>query len=397
VCPEPPTGSEPVEGRYDSIDLRVVDIAALLDQWYPPALAEEWDVVGLTVGDPDDQVTGIHLAVEPTAAVLDEAVAAGADLLITHHPLLLRGVDRVRFDLPKGRLIEGFVRQRVGLFVAHTNADAAVGGVVDCLADALGLSGCRPLAPAPAEPTDKLITYVPESHTEAVIDALAAAGAGRIGAYERCAFAGTGTGTFRPLAGASPYLGTVGAVERVVEARIEMVLARRFRSAVLSALLAAHPYDVPAWDLYELAEQPSAELGLGRVGELARPISLRAFARRVSATLPATPTGIRVGGDLDRPVRTVAVLAGAGDSLLDAARTSGADAYVTSDLRHHPASEALAWSDAPALIDIPHWAAEWLWLPVLERRLAAALAGRGTSVPTLVSALVTDPWVLHLT
>jgi dinuclear metal center YbgI/SA1388 family protein len=376
--------------------LEVADVAAVLEEWYPPALAENWDVVGLTVGAPDDAVTGIHLAVEPTTGVLDEAVEAGADLLITHHPLLLRGVDRVRYDSPKGRLIEGFVRQRVALFVAHTNADAGVGGVVDCLADALGLSGCRPLAPAPAEPTDKLITFVPHSHAEGVIDALAAAGAGRIGTYERCAFSGTGTGTFRPLAGADPYVGEVGVVEQVAESRIEMVLPRRLRRPVVQALLAAHPYEVPAWDLYERADQSSAELGLGRVGDLARAITLRRFAQRVSAALPATPAGIRVGGDLDRPVRTVAVLAGAGDSLLDAARHSGADVYVTSDLRHHPASEALAWADAPALIDIPHWAAEWLWLPLLERRLTAALAGRGTPVPVQVSGLVTDPWTLHI-
>ena len=131
----------------------------------------------------------------------------------------------------------------------------------------------------------------------------------------------------------------------------------------------------------ELAEQPS-ELGLGRVGALARPISLRDFAGRVARALPATPAGIRVGGDLDRPVQRIAVLAGAGDSLLDAARASGADVYVTSDLRHHPASEALAWPGAPALIDIPHWAAEWLWLPALQRRLSAAVIAPRSRVPS---------------
>src|SRR5699024_7281228 len=117
----------------------------------------------------------------------DEAAAAGADLLITHHPLLLRGIDRVRFDSPKGSLIEAMIRERIGLFVAHTNADSGAGGVVDCLADALGLNGCEPLAPAAGEPMDKLVTNVPESHVDAVVDALAEAGAGRIGSYERCA------------------------------------------------------------------------------------------------------------------------------------------------------------------------------------------------------------------
>jgi dinuclear metal center YbgI/SA1388 family protein len=282
-------------------ELLVADIAALLEEWYPPSLAEDWDVVGLTLGAPDATVTRIQLAVEPTLAVLDEAARAGADLLITHHPLLLRGVDRVRFDSPKGALIEAMIRARMALLVAHTNADSGVGGVVDCLADALGLSGCEPLAPA--------------------------------------------------------------AVDVVVDAP---------------------------------AEQRGSELGLGRVGSVARPVSLRDFAGRVARALPATAAGIRVGGDLDRPVRRVAVLAGAGDSLLDAARASGADVYVTSDLRHHPASEALAWPGAPALIDIPHWAAEWLWLPALQRRLSAAVIARGADVSVEVSALVTDPWALHL-
>jgi dinuclear metal center YbgI/SA1388 family protein len=377
-------------------ELLVGDVATLIESWYPPSLAEDWDVVGLTVGAPDTPVTRIQLAVEPTVGVIEEAAGAGADLLITHHPLLLRGIDRVRFDSPKGALIEAMIRERIALFVAHTNADSGVGGVVDCLADAVGLSGCEPLAPAPAEPMDKLVTYVPESHVDRVVDALAEAGAGRIGSYERCAFGAPGTGTFRPLSGAAPYIGRIGEVEHVPEVRIEMVLARRLRRAAVVALLGTHPYDVPAWDLYELAEQPSDELGLGRVGALARPMALRDFAGRVARALPATPAGIRVGGDLDRPVQRIAVLAGAGDSLLDAARGSGADVYVTSDLRHHPAGEALSWPGAPALIDIPHWAAEWLWLPALERRLTAACAQRGTPVPIAVSGLVTDPWTLHL-
>ena len=377
-------------------ELVVGDIAALLDGWYPPSLAENWDVVGLTVGAPDRPVTRIQLAVEPTLAVVDEAARAGADLLITHHPLLLRGIDRVRLDSPKGALIEAMIRGRIALFVAHTNADSGVGGVADCLADALGLSGCIPLAPASGPPMDKLVCFVPESHVEAVVDALADAGAGRMGSYERCAFAGPGIGTFRALPGAEPYVGETGATQRVDEVRIELVVERSLRRAAISALLAVHPYEVPAWDLYELADRPSDELGLGRVGALARPMSLHDFAGRVGRALPATAAGIRVGGDPDRAVRRVAVLAGAGDSLLDAARASGVDAYVTSDLRHHAAGDALAWPDAPALIDVPHWAAEWLWLPALQQRLTAALTARGAEVPVQVSGLVTDPWSLHL-
>jgi putative NIF3 family GTP cyclohydrolase 1 type 2 len=135
---------------------------------------------------------------------------------------------------------------------------------------------------------------------------------------------------------------------------------------------------------------------LGRVGELSRPTSLRTFAERLAAAIPTTAGGIRMAGDPDRSVRTVAVLPGAGDSLLDAARRSAADVYLTSDLRHHPAGDALAWTGAPALIDVPHWAAEWVWLPMLRRRLREALELRGAAVPIGISELVTDPWTAHL-
>ena len=219
--------------------------------------------MGLTVGEPSSPVTAIQLAVEPTAAVIAEAADRGADLLITHHPLLLRGIDRVRFDTPKGALIEALVRQRVALFVAHTNADSGLGGVGDCLADALGLSGTRPLEAAMSEPVDKLVTYVPESHADAVIDALAEAGAGRIGTYERCAFAAPGSGSFRPMTGADPYVGEVGQVERVPELRIEMVVPQRLRRAAVTALLTAHPYEVAGLGLVRTCPAARRRAGAG--------------------------------------------------------------------------------------------------------------------------------------
>jgi dinuclear metal center YbgI/SA1388 family protein len=376
--------------------LRVADVAAVLDRWYPPGLAESGDVVGLSVGSRDAAVNRILLAVEPIAAVVTEAARDGADLLVTHHPLLLHGISRVDTGAPKGAVIESLLGHRIALYVAHTNADVAAGGVADGLAATLGLRERTPLRPRPSDRMDKVVTFVPVGQAAAVIDALAAAGAGRIGYYERCAYTAPGTGTFRPLPGARPYLGVEGRVEEVEETRIEMVLPRGRRGEVVAALRASHPYEEPAFDLIELATSPSPEVGLGRVGLLAAPLRLAEFAEQVAGALPATPGGIRVAGDPDRPVQRVAVQAGAGGDLLEAARAAGVDAYVTSDLRHHPASEALAWPQAPALIDVPHWAAEWTWLPVLERRLADELASLGHSIPVGVSQLVTDPWTSHL-
>ncbi|MGI5121305.1 Nif3-like dinuclear metal center hexameric protein [Marinactinospora thermotolerans] len=264
------------------------DVIAAFESIYDPAWAASWDAVGLVCGDPAQEVSRIMFAVDPVAAVVEEAVAWNADLLITHHPLLLRGVHGVPATTPKGRLVHRLISSGTALYTAHTNADVADPGVSDALAAAVGL--CGPLRPLDPDPTD-----------------------------------------------------------------------------------------------------PAGRRGIGRVGELARPVPLRLFARQAAAGLPATATGVRVCGDLDRPVRTVAVSGGAGDSLLGAARAAGADVFLTSDLRHHPASE-FAEEGGVALVEVAHWAGEWPWLADGAARLTRALGGEATNVETRVSALVTDAW-----
>lgn len=369
----------------------VADVTGWLAAAYPPRLAESWDRVGLTVGDPSAPAERVLFAVDPTDEVVDEASAVGATLLVTHHPLLLRGVHSVREDEPKGRVVTALVRAGIALWTAHTNADAAADGVSDALADELGLRDTVPLQAAPVDPLDKVVTFVPPSHADAVLQALAGAGAGAIGRYEACSFTTPGTGAFRPLPGADPYIGTTGALTRTPELRVEMVLPRHRRQAVVRALLTAHPYETPAYDVLELADVASAR-GLGRLGTLGEPTTASGVARRLAERLPRTAGGVRLGGDPDRPVRRVAVMGGAGDSFLDVARGTDADVYVTSDLRHHPASEFLAWAGAPALVDVSHWAAEWTWLPRAEKVVLKAAEDAGLPVTTRVSDVVTDPW-----
>lgn len=364
-------------------------LQSLLEAHYPARSAESWDRVGLVTGDPDDPVRGILLTVDVTDAVIDQAIDLDANLIIAHHPLLLRGVHALDPRHPKGRMVTKLIKSGTGLITAHTNADIPAGGVSDSIAKALGLAGTRPLRRVPVHPADQLVTYVPHDHTQAVIDALAEAGAGAVGSYERAAFTVTGTGTFTPGSGAHPTIGQPGRREQVTEDLVEMIMDRRVRDRVVSALLAAHPYEVPAYRLVEVAVPPDLgpTAGMGRIGQI-EPTPLADFADRVAAVLPATATGIRIAGEPDRMIRTVALQGGAGDDLLDVARAAGADVYVTSDLRHHPASEATAWDDAPALIDVPHSAAEWLWLPRLADELTPTLDG----IPVTVSQIVTDPW-----
>ena len=364
----------------------------LLHGWYPPSTADSWDAVGLVAGDPEQEVTKVLFAVDPVLPVAQEAAEWGAQLLVVHHPLFLKGVHGVARTTPKGRTLGVLQDAGCALLTAHTNADQAVGGVSEALAAALGLTELEPITARSNERLDKLTTYVPVADADRVRQALGDAGAGVIGAYDHASFSTPGEGRFRPLAGANPTIGEVGRLEVVDEVRVECVLARAARPQVIAALLAAHPYDEPAYDVVELADPGVAETGSGRIGNLTQ-TTLSAFAQRVAEALPATSHGVRVAGDPDRVVRRVAVCGGAGDFLLDEVLRCGADVYVTSDLRHHPASEFIE-KGGPALVDVAHWAAEWTWLPVVAAKVSDAL---GDTVEARVSTLCTDPWNVRLT
>lgn len=292
--PTEPAGSAPAT---------LARVVRTLDELYPPSTAEDWDAVGLVAGDPGARVRKVLLAVDPVEEVADEALAWGADLLVTHHPLFLRPVHSVAATTFKGSLVHRLIRGGCALYVAHTNADAAERGVADALADALDLLHRVPLVP-----------HAPSS-----------------------------------------------------------------------------PHEPP-------------RTGTGRVGRLAEPTTLRGFAQRVAEVLPPTVQGVRVAGDLDARVESVAVVGGSGDSLFDAVRASAADVYLTSDLRHHPVSELRerarleGGGDAgtPYLVDVPHYASEWPWLRYAAEDLERELARSGAAVETRVSTLVTDPWTARV-
>jgi dinuclear metal center YbgI/SA1388 family protein len=266
----------------------LADVVRVLEDLYPPSTAQSWDQIGLVAGDLAQPVRRIHFAVDPTLAVIEEARALGADLLVTHHPLLLRGIHSVSTAGAKGATVTALVVNDIALYVAHTNADAASPGVNDALAEACGLLEVEPLAVVEGQP-------------------------------------------------------------------------------------------------------------LGRVGRLAAPTSLAEFTTTLYAALPPSPGGLRVAGPSDARVELVAVLGGAGDDMFDHVRASGADVYVTADLRHHPVLEAREESRGgpPYLVDAGHWATESLWLAGAADRVRAAIADSGdeaSKVETHISTLRTDPW-----
>ncbi len=365
---------------------RLADVIEVLDAAYPPRLAQDWDSVGLVCGDPDDTVDTVTVAVDATAAVVAEVPDSG--LLLAHHPLLLRGVDTVAASTAKGALLHQMIRTGRALFTAHTNADAASPGVSDALAAALGLTVEEVLAPiSTGQGLDKWVVFVPAESAEAVRQAMFAAGAGHIGDYSECSWSVSGTGQFLPQEGATPTIGSVGAVEYVPEDRVEMIAPSAQRGHVLAALRTAHPYEEPAFDIFALASVP-ADVGLGRIGVLSRPETLSAFVSRVHDALPGTSWGVRASGEPDARVSRVAVCGGAGDSLLDAVAVADVQAYVTADLRHHPADEHRRGSEV-ALVDVAHWASEFPWCT----QAAELLRGHfGESLGVRVSAIRTDPW-----
>ncbi|MDV3135433.1 Nif3-like dinuclear metal center hexameric protein [Mycobacterium sp. 29Ha] len=373
---------------------RLSDIIDVLETAYPPNLAQDWDSVGLVCGDPSETVETVTVAVDATAAVVAEVPDRG--LLLAHHPLLLRGVDTVAADTAKGALLHQMIRTGRALFTAHTNADAASPGVSDALAAALGLTVEEVLAPIPSGTgLDKWVVFVPTENPEnadAVREAMFAVGAGHIGDYSHCSWTATGIGQFLPHDGATPTIGAVGTVERVPEERVEMIAPSRMRGRVLAAMRTAHPYEEPAFDVFELAPLPG-DVGLGRVGSLARPEPLSAFVSRVHDALPGTSWGIRASGDPEATVSRVAVCGGAGDSLLDTVAGAEVQAFVTADLRHHPADEHRRASDV-ALVDVAHWASEYPWCTQAADLLRDHF---GEALPVRVSAVRTDPWNVERT
>ncbi|MFB7271252.1 Nif3-like dinuclear metal center hexameric protein [Streptomyces sp. NPDC056244] len=269
---------------------RLSEVITALDALWPPERAEEWDAVGTVCGDPDATVTRVLFAVDPVQEIADEAVELGAELIVTHHPLYLRGTTTVSAATFKGRVVHTLIKHDIALHVAHTNADTADPGVSDALAGALDLRIVRPLVP---DPTD-----------------------------------------------------------------------------------------------------PAGRRGLGRICELDHPATLRDFAARVAHRLPATAQGVRLAGDPEAPIRTVAVSGGSGDGLFDQVRAAGVDAFLTADLRHHPASEATQRSPL-GLVDAAHWATEWPWCEQAAAQLDEISDRHGWDLRVHVSKTVTDPWSAH--
>ena len=366
--------------------VRIQDLVGLVHSLFPPSLAEEWDNCGLQIGDPAAQVERVLVALDPTEAALARAVGVGAGMLLTHHPLLLRPLRSVTPVDEAGRVVLAAAREQVAILAAHTNLDRAAGGLNDWLAARLGLATCQPLAAGDADLL-KLVVFVPAGHEEPVAEALFAAGAGTIGGYDRCSFRSAGTGTFRPGPGSQPFQGQVGQTEAAAELRLETILPRALVNKALDKLRRAHPYEEVAFDLIPLANR-RPDVGLGRIGRLASPCDLEAFAVQVKAALGCSH--LRLAGATPAQVAKVAVCGGSGASLIGEAARQGADVLVTGDVKYHEAR--LAESLGLALIDAGHFATERLVVPELAALLERTARARGLDIEVMEMGAETDPF-----
>lgn len=346
--------------------ITVSEILHSLAELAPMELAESWDNVGLLVGDLQQQVQGIVVALDASADVLDQLSDNEAELLVVHHPLIFSGMKRLVEDGGVNTLLRRLIYEGHSLIALHTNLDSAPHGLNQYVAEKLGLVDICPLLPNSARPLLKLVVFVPESHQEELRAALCAAGAGQIGHYSDCTFSSSGQGTFRPMAGSKPYIGETGVLESVTEQRLEMVVAKSALAAVLNALKAVHPYEVPAYDILpqEIA-WPGA--GLGRIGRCQQTVSMAHFAAHVDEVL-SVPR-IAMVGDPSAKVSRVALCTGSGGDFLPDAIRAGADLYLTGELKHHQA--LLARQQGIAVLDIGHFASERPAVPLLADYLEA--------------------------
>lgn len=365
---------------------RIQDLVGLIKTLYPPALAEEWDNVGLQVGDPAAELHRVLVCLDPGEAALEAAAEVEAEAVLAHHPLIFQPLKSIVPSDETGRLAYRAIREGIAVVAAHTNLDRAARGLNHWLAQKLELQESKPLQLGGGDLV-KLIVFVPCGYEAQVAGALFAAGAGQIGHYDRCSFRSAGTGTFRPGPGTDPFLGRQGETESAREVRLETVLPRSSVARAVEKLIKAHPYEEVAYDLVSL-ENRREDVGLGRIGRLARETTLEAFAEGVKRAL-GTPH-LRMVGEPDRPVAKVALCGGSGASVMGEALRQGADVLVTGDVKYHEARKAE--SRGLGVIDAGHFATEQLMVRGLAEAMRQEAQGRGLAIEFIEMKGEKDPF-----
>jgi len=338
--------------------MKLKELCSFLDTSIPLSYQEDYDNSGLQVGVPEMEVNSALLALDITEDIIDEAIANSCNLIVSHHPLIFRSIRKLAGGSMTERIVAKAIKNDIAIYSAHTNLDSLPGGVSCRMADKLGLTNVRVLAPLKNRLL-KLVVFIPENYLEKVKDAVFEAGAGVTGNYDKCSFSTPGTGTFRPGENANPFVGKKGKIHFEREVRFETILYTGLKEKVIEALLHAHPYEEPAYDIYML-ENESTEAGLGCIGMLPKQMEAGEFIKHLSVVFSAR--GLRYSGILDGKISKVALCGGSGASLLKEAVACGADAFVTADIKYHAFFDA---ENRILLADIGHYEGEKFSVEIL--------------------------------
>jgi dinuclear metal center YbgI/SA1388 family protein len=366
------------------VRMKLAEIEQFFESWAPRWTAWERDNVGLQVGRRSQSIKSVLVALDVTPEVVGEAIRKKIDLIVSHHPLLFRPPSSISDSTPVGALVLSLAEKRIALFSAHTNLDAAENGVSFALAKILGLTKTRFLAPL-KDTMVKLAVFVPAEYVDRVSSVMAEAGAGIIGEYQSCSFQIHGKGTYRGSSRSQPFLGKPLQLEEVEEVRLEMVAPRALVDDVVSAMKAVHPYEEVAYDVYTV-ENSSTKFGMGAVGELPEPISLKAFLGRLKRKLQAE--SVRYTGGLNQKIKRVAVCGGSGADLMEQAIQADADVFVTADVRYHPFHTSVK---RIALVDAGHWETEHVVVPVIADRLRLWAQSKNQDLDVSMTKYSTNP------
>ncbi len=358
-----------------------------IEEWAKPDLAEDWDRIGLLVGAPADEIDKVLVTLDVTRDVIAEAIKEKAQMIVSHHPLYRDPLPYLRSDLYPASHVYRLIREGIALYAAHTNLDAVSGGINDILVDRLGLVDVDLLFLTGEEQLYKLVAFVPAGYEDQVRRAMCSRGAGWTGNYSDCTFQTEGTGTFKPLEGTNPFIGKTGKLEKVAELRIETIVPENKLKKVIEEMLAAHPYEEVAYDLYPLKNQGTRN-GLGRVGKLPEPLTLVDFAQKVKVCLGLEV--VKVTGEPERLVSKVALCGGSAMMFLPHALKCGADVYLTGDVKHHGALDAV--DQGIAVVDAGHYGTEQVVVPVLADYIKEKANEAGQELTVVVSQVKTDPF-----
>jgi dinuclear metal center YbgI/SA1388 family protein len=331
--------------------MKLKDLCSYLDSAVPLSFQEGYDNSGLQIGLPESEISSAMITLDVTEEVMNEAVSENCDLIISHHPLIFNGIKSITGRTFTEKILYKAVKNDIAIYSSHTNLDIFSNGVSRKMAEKLNLKGIKVLSPLKNRLL-KLVTYIPESSLEKVREALFEAGAGVTGNYDKCGFAAPGTGSFRANENSKPFIGEKGKIHFEKEVRFETVLFSHLKEKVIKALLDIHPYEEVAYDIYNL-ENVNIDVGLGCIGEFNEAISEDNFLELVSSVFDAK--GIRYSRQAGKPVRKVALCGGSGASLLKEAIASGADAFVTADVKYHNFFDA---DNRILLVDTGHFESE---------------------------------------